>query len=250
MSTKISVGINKDVIISKAVMNDKDRLVIGLINASKLGDKPVSVFDTLLTAGVQNEGSDEMELQILGPLLPKKEDQKAEQKISLLSSDILRLRNQLTQILEQFMLMDNIDLQNMDVQFANTGITDAETFNARILDQDVLNRIYSNLCNRFITLITPYLRNPEFKLRFKLVRQSKDKHFATIPSRYISDNPFVDLMTVPDEQTKVKFTAYELKEGLNDPTPSSSSSAEKKGGDDTSKVAAPAVVAENPFAAQ
>src|SRR5690606_13222372 len=116
-------------------------------------------------------------------------------RVQMAIGDITRLRNQLIQILEQFMTLDQIDLNQADVQFAGTGIVDSATLEERILDQDVLDRIYDNLTKRFVELITPLVGKHEL-VRFKLTRQSKDKHFATIPSRFVAEHPFIELMSV------------------------------------------------------
>jgi len=75
----------------------------------------------------------------------------------------------------------------------------------------------------FINAMQPYVNKDELLFRCLLVRTSKDKHFATFRSSYIEDNPFWESMDVPKEASKVKYTAYEEKEGLNDGTPASRS---------------------------
>lgn len=236
----ISVGINENVVIKSAVINDKNRLEIELTEASKVGAVKKSVFDTLLAARTADESGGAFRLNVFGPLLPSKADQTVEKKRELIAADLTKLIKQLSQILEQFITVDAINLDTLDVQFANTGIVDGTSFESRILDQDVLNRIYDNIVRRFVELITPFVNNPEHAVRFKLIRQSKDKHFATIPGRYISDNPFIELMSVPADQSRVKFTKWELENGLNDGTPVSVDKAEAK------TEAAPE---DNPFAA-
>jgi len=236
----IGVGINENVVIAKAVINDKGRLELEFSYAPK-GEKK-SVFDTLLTARTAEEPANSTRLQIFGPLLPKKEDQTREQKIQLVAGDITKLIKQLSQILEQYMLADQIDLDRMDIQFANTGIVDAASFESRILDQDVLDRIYSNIVKRFAELITPYTAGKGEAFRLKLVRQSKDKHYATLPSRYLSDNPFIELMSVPADQSRVKFTKWELENGFDSGKP-----VEKEAAAEEKKAEA---VEANPFAAQ
>lgn len=224
---RIGVGINENVVITNAALNEKKNLVITLKPASKVGGAKKSIFDAMLTAGIQNEGRDGLELQILSFLLPK--DKTLEKSIELIFADTTRFKNQLTTILMVFVNADDIKLADMDVQFAGTGITDQETLEKRILSQDVLNKMYENMANHFIQLITPFLNNPDHAVRFKLLRQSKDKHYATIPSRYLDGNPFIESMDIPLAQSNVKFSPYELKEGLDSDAPSTTASAEPKG---------------------
>jgi len=241
----IGVGINQNVIISRVGITDKGQLEIELAHP---GEKK-SLFDQALTAGVQKEGKDTMAIKILSPLAPKATDKNQnpvplEVRIERANGDIVKFRNQLTQILEQFMTLDQINLSDRDLQFAGTGIVDSASYEERIIQEDVLLKIYDNLAKRFIELMTPLVGKHD-PVRFKLLRQSKDKHFATIPSRYISDQPFIELMSVPAEHSRVKFSKYEIDEGLNDGTPTSSSRAEKKESGSAPASAAPAV---NPFA--
>jgi len=80
-----------------------------------------------------------------------------------------------------------------------------------------LAKVFENYATQFTSMITPFVGNTAYKLRLKLVRQSKDKHFATLPGKYLSDSPMVELMEVP--VPKVKFTKWELDNKLNDGTP-------------------------------
>ena len=239
--TNNPVGIHENVVIRSVVMNDKKRLEIELIELSRVAEVKKSVFDTLLMARTAEEGNISFKLSVFGPLLPKKDDQSPEKKKELIGLDITKLIKQLSQILEQFIPAASITLDTIDIQFARTGIMDAQSFDALILDQKVLDQIYDNIAGEFIRLMTPFVDKSEDAVRFKLVRQSKDKHYASIPSRFITDNPFIELMSVPKAQSRVLFTPYELKEGLNDGTPTSSSTAEVK-----QSASADA----NPFAAQ
>lgn len=237
----IGVGINENVVIKSAVINDKQRLEIELVEAAKVEAVKKSVFDTLLTARTAEESTNAFKLNIFGPLVPNKEDQTRDKKIELLGADIQKLIKQLSQILEQYIPVDSINLDALDIQFANTGITDAASFESRVMDQDVLDRIYGNIVKQFVLLATPHLNNAENAVRLKLIRQSKGKHYAMIPGRFINDNPFIELMSVPSEHSRVKFSKWELENGLDSGVPVSAATAEAK---------QTAAVEANPFAPQ
>lgn len=241
----LGVGINENVVISKVSMTDNNILEIELAEVGNVAAKK-SVFDTLLTARTAVDPAGNLRLKLWNTKVSDKAEKTREEKIQMAANDNISLIKRLSQILEQFMTIDKIDLDSMDIQFANTGIIDEASMNARYLDQDVQNKIYDNIVKRFIELISPFVNDPQNAVRFKLVRQSKDKHYATIPSRYINENPFIELMSVPKEQSRVKFTKWELDNGLNDGTPVPSSSAEPKG---ESAGTTGAVLDSNPFAA-
>jgi hypothetical protein len=235
----IGIGINENVYITAAGINEKNRLYVELKEVGTAEDKASNPFEESLTASSSMEGNGgKFTYTWLSILTPKKEDQTREQKVTLIGADIKRFRNSLTHILEQYMLFDDIDLSKFDVQYANTGITDGDSYTARILDQDVLDKIYINISRRFVELIQPYLGNPELALRWKFPRQSKDKAYAALPKYFGADSPFVELMTVPKESSKIKWSAYEKKEGLDSAEPVSQATAEPK----------KAELEENPFA--
>ena len=49
----------------------------------------------------------------------------------------------------------------------------------------------------------------------KFVRQSQQKHYASLPKF----PPFMEPMTIPADQSKLKFSQYEIDKGLNSGKP-------------------------------
>ena len=191
----VGVGINENIVIKSVGQDEKGRLFIELAEAGKVED----LFTAMTQTGYSSEGNSSLKLNILSFLVPKQDPTKptktVDQNVMLVAGDISRLKNQLTQILEQFMLQANIDLGAPAIAYAGTGIIDSATMKANLLRQDILDMIYKNMVGRFIQLLNGI--GQKDPVRFKLIRQSKDKHYATIPSRFVEDNPFIELMTVP-----------------------------------------------------
>lgn len=237
---QIGIGINPNVIFKAITINEKGTLELEFGQAGKEAVKK-SVFEQSLTART-NEDTTGTRLFVFQPLLPNKPEYTTEQKITRVEGDFTSLHKQLGQILEQFMVADQIDLDTIDVQYANTGIVDSASYEARILDQDVIAKRYSNIIKRFAEVMKPFVQDSSNPMRLKLIRQSKDKHYATIPSRFIADNPFIEPMSIPEDQARVKFTKWEIDNGLDNSAPVAQSTAEAK--------AAPAAVESNPFAPQ
>lgn len=236
----IGIGINPNVVFKSININEKGTLELEFAQAGKETVKK-SVFEQSLTART-NEDTTGTRLFVFQPMLPNKPEFTIEQKINRVAGDFTSLHKQLGQILEQFVVADQIDLDTMDVQYANTGIIDAASYESRILDQDVISKIYTNIIKRFAELMKPFINDVTNPVRLKLIRQSKDKHYATLPSRFITDNPFIEPMSVPEDQSKVKFSKWEIDNGLDSSAPVSKDTAEQK-------VAAP-VAESNPFAPQ
>lgn len=139
-------------------------------------------------------------------------------------------RKQLVHILEQYMAVK--DPQGKDlVQFnpldglalaSDTAFIDGLKDPA--MRDLILAKVYDNFVTQFSKFITPLAGLNSPPMRMKLTRASKDKHFANIP-RF---TPFIEPMSVPKDQSKLKFTPYELGYRKGDPAghPSSWSQAD------------------------
>lgn len=212
---KIQPGIHKNVILQKAIVTDKGRLVLVLRSLeeeqSKTDDDPFAAGNAAEVIEDDNGSGITLWPFKTPDALNKDKSQRTDrERGEIANRDVITLKNQLTQILEQYLTKDTI---TWDI-YAGTGMT-KEGYWEEIISQDVLDIIYRNICEQFIGMITPFLDKNEYPVRFKITRQSKEKHFPRIPGMFIKDNPFIELMTVPEEQTRVKFTSYEKKEGLD-----------------------------------
>lgn len=233
--TRIEVGINDDVYLKSATINDKDSLELTFGLA---GVKVLSGFEALQADEIQ-ESTGETSLRLFPVTVPTKDDLTEEKKRGRIIDDITKVRGQLEHILQGYMVAADAKLNK--IVYQGTGM-DANNFDQQIMQPGVLLAITRNLFREFITLVKPHLNDSTKKFRLKLIRQSKDKHFATLPGKFITEQPFWESMDIPVEATKVKFTAYEIKEGLNDGTPASKS----KDADTTPGDTAP-LTAENVF---
>lgn len=154
---------------------------------------------------------------------------------------INQLRDPLVHILSQYMTSDKITLKPA-VIFAGTGIDiDVNSFGAKVMSEPVQEKIYNNIVNEFIKLMTPFEDSDNLLFRLKLPRQSKKKAYATIPTRFLNGNPFMEDMAIPEKASKVKFSSYEINNGFDNATPIAQAEA------DTAKEVEPA---NDPFANQ
>lgn len=226
MAINLGVGINDDVIIQDVVLDDK---LWTKITFKKEGEKAYNPFEAI---GAENEAEEKsnttLDMYIFNLKTPAAEDRKGnkrtqEQIRELATRDVTKTKALYLHLLKGYLTKDDI---KFDVYRA-TGITTADEYNSRIVNQGVLDQITRNLATDFISMIKPFLGNPEMKFRLLLLRQSKDKHFAAFRQNYLEENPIWESMDVPKEASKVKFSAYEEKEGLNDATAASKSTADK-----------------------
>lgn len=210
----ISVGINENVVLLKADTTEKGALQITFEEKASL-EKTSSVFDDLQTAKVENDGQTSRSLLVFPfkkPTGVRNEGKTDDELIEMTSDDMKKVKNQLTQLLEQYLTSDKIAWD----PYAGTGI-DTTNYRQKFSDDDALAKVFENYANQFIAQASPFFGNKAYLLRVKLVRQSADKHFATIPGKFLVDNPWVELMEVPT--ARVKFTKWEIDNKLNDGTP-------------------------------
>jgi hypothetical protein len=149
------------------------------------------------------------------------EDFTDKEKLELVKEDIKKFRAQLTCIMSAYMPIKDFKFD----PYAGTGIT-KENFDKELLDNDQLHKVYTNYCNDFFKAMAGYMNNDALPVRVKLIRQSKDKHYATLPSRYLDTNPFIEPMEVPEKQSRLKFTKWEIENGMDNGTPVSQAAAD------------------------
>lgn len=206
----IGVGISENVMLSRVAIGEKGALELYFDEARE----KASVFDSLQSAKVENTGT-EVRLLVF-PFKPpsgvRNEGKTEDELIEMTSEDMLKVKNQLSQLLEQYLTSDSIKWD----PYAGTGI-DNTNYRTMFQSEEALAKVFENYATQFVDMVTTSVGNPALKLRIKLVRQSKDKHFATIPGKFLADNPWVELMEVP--APRVKFTKWEIDNRLNDGTP-------------------------------
>jgi hypothetical protein len=215
----IGIGINENVYLASAELDQKGVLGITFEEAGA-ADKPKvdSLFDVIAAETVV-ETEYGMTIKMFPPLPPKEGNDRTEEKnVELLVSDINKTKGVLLHILRGYLTTDDIKKAGGLNPFRGLPIT-KENFNKEIQRKELLEGIHRNMCTDFVNLIRPFLGQKDKLFRLLLVRQSKDKHYASFRGKYIEDNPFFESMEIPKDASKVKFTKYELDNGLNDATP-------------------------------
>lgn len=223
---RIGIGINENVFLAKITVSEKGSLELHW-DRSEEGAEATDLFSDLTSGEIQEDSG--IKTTIWAPLLPDKKDLTEEKKIDRVTSDIEATKNQLIHIMESYMTKDKVK-PAFTGTFDGTPITDSKTLKQFILDQSVIDIVTKNIFDAFIKGMADFVGKPELKKRLLLVRQSKDKAFATLRKYYLRENPFLEDMEIPQAQSKLKFTKYELKEGLDDDTPVSRGSADKDAG--------------------
>lgn len=209
----IRVGINENVILTKAELNEEGRLAITF----KDGVDDMDAFAQLQEGDITESGLDTT-FQIFPPSTKKTtgEDLTKEQ----IHNDLNNLKNQLAHILGQYRALS----ASPDGQFAAfkwqpfvgiDAIKDAEAYYRAIVQESFLKQIFTNIATQFIKEISAFAGKTDLKMRLLCIRRSKDKHFATLRNKFLNENPFLEPMTIPKAQSRLKFSKYEIDNGLN-----------------------------------
>ena len=214
----IEVGIQENIKITKAELRPdpnsnplKDTLVLGLEIVTPVG----SLTGSLIGAEDNVQDGNDQEYY-LWPFDNKTREGNSVAPLSEILNRIKTFKAQLNHILKGYMVEAAIEKKWDAVVLQNTGVTD-DNGEEMLIREDVVNKIYKNICNGFVELITPYISQPgSSTFRVKLIRQSKAKHFSRLPKF----SPFWEDMSVLKEQSKLAFSKWEKENGFNSGTPS------------------------------
>lgn len=221
----IQIGINENVYLEKVGLDDKNVLELTFAEVSK--EKPTSLFANIASDEVVENTS--MGLKMFPPLPADKKDITEEKKVDLAVADINKTKGILRHILLGYLTSE--DLKGLWAHaFDGLNITE-ESFPKQVQVKEVLAAIHKNLARIFMEKIQPFLNKKDQAFRLLLVRQSTTNHYAGFRGRYIEDNPFYESMEIPKEQSKLKFTPYEIQQGLTHGTPVAKEAAADKKGD-------------------
>jgi len=124
------------------------------------------------------------------------------------------LQNLLNQFGLCYVTSDKLKLD----RFKDLGV-DTTNWSTKILDQNVLDAATRNLVTQFNQAVGEFLGKKDHALRVLCVRKSKTSHYPGFRQNFIKDNPVVEPAAIPLEASKLKFTAWEIKNKYNDGTP-------------------------------
>lgn len=245
----IQIGVNEDVLVSKAEKNDQQTLVVSF----KESGTEVKVKKELSVLEQMNEGSDatgsdgmgELNFMFFMPSMTKYGTEEAETGENILKS-FLDLKNQLAHILKRFMTEKEIKFAS----FAGVAVNAADPIDiyAKLSVKANVEKVYANYTDQFIKMVTPFLNKSEKPARLFLHRKNAESHFGVLRKKFLDNQPFFEGMEIPisasklytkqtDATTKLhepievdgikylpKFTDYELKKGLDDTSKSAAAS--------------------------
>lgn len=234
----ITVGINENVVLKSASITDKGYLKLDFRSAGDANQPAVDDPFAAASAGEAIDMPSGSSLNILKLLVPKETTNAGktltrDERKMMSSNDYQEMMNKIKHIMGCYLTGAQISEFFVNL-FNGTGFS-AETYKAQgpdsfaelLMDQDKLDMLSKNMFTFLIEGLRPFFDNSAFPMRLKLVRQSKEKHYGTLPkAKYVNNEPFMEPMSIPSASSKVKFSAYEIKNGSNDGSPVAQSSAD------------------------
>lgn len=198
----IIVGVNENLVISAAEKNEKGTLVVTVKEANE-----IDPLTALNASGSTQFNKAEKDFMFYPPTVTGFNGEAG--TLESVLKKIAEVKDPLNHILEQYTASSHI---KWDI-FTGIAIT-KDNMEAILTNQDVLDKVYSNIADQFIRMITPFISDTGKKMRLLCIRQSKAKHFPSLRKRFLETYPFIEPMEIPVTQSKLKFSKFEMDNGL------------------------------------
>lgn len=200
----IQVGRHENLVITKTVKNDQGSLVIGVKQMTQ-----VNPLEALNSSGQTAFDAPQQDFIIYPPKSTTFQGERDTLKNLLLK--VGDIKDPLDHIASIYM---PAGARKWDL-FANTGITPTTNLEEELNKQSVMDIIYNNIVNQFITMMAPFVGEGGKRVRMIFPRTSVAKHYPTLRKRYLSSQPFIESMEVPAAASKLAFSKYEKEKGLD-----------------------------------
>ncbi len=203
----LKVGIHDNLVIKSTIKNEQGVLAITVKKMTE-----VDPLEALNSAGRISFEQEEQKFLIYPPRLTTRND------IPLSYKDVLNLLAEVVDPLDHIASVYT-NKPTWDL-FKNTGVN-KENVAAELLKEDVVNKIYGNIVDQFIKIMTPFVSdtvgNNSKPVRMLFVRKSPLSHFPRLRTKFLGNQPFIEPMDVP--ASKLEFSKYEKERRLDDPNP-------------------------------
>jgi hypothetical protein len=203
----LRVGLHENLVIHKTTINDQGSLVIGVKQAGEVDE-----LAALSSAGQTSFEQPEQDFLIYPPKVLDYSGNP--DTVANLMKKIAQIKDPLDHIAAVYLTADK---RKWD-PFNGTGIT-LENRQSKLTDESVMAKIYNNLITEFIAMMKGSIGENSKKVRMIFIRQSEAKHYPKLRNQWLVSQPFIESMEIPASASKLKFSDYEKKKGLDNPNP-------------------------------
>jgi len=203
---RIKVGVNEDVVLSGAEINDKDTLVVKFRLLSAGPMKAVKSVAQQMESGDDDDGESkvpgEAAFLFFMPKLVSYDDDTIALDGKVILDSFTDFKNQLAHILKRFI---PAEANRKFFPFMGTPINpaDEESIFSNLQNETVATMVYMNYAKQFINHIKPFINNENLKSRLFCTRRSEAVHFPTLRKKFLQDQPFLEDSKVRVEMSKL-----------------------------------------------
>lgn len=217
----IGIGINEGVTLDKVEILDKDGKVSIDFTFSD-GVKSDDMFDEQYDEnGMLITGGGPRTIKLWPLTAPKEADaagtaKTVAQRIDESFKATQEYQNLFTQFARCYVTSDKIKFERF------RGLPVNKDNKTSLLDDNILLGVTTNLANQFIAMCGEFFGKSGHELRILFRRQSAAKAFPTFRDKFLQDQTFVEMMSVPKKDSKIAWMKYELTKGLDSAAPAQS----------------------------
>lgn len=197
----LPIGINENIVLSKVAKNDKGTLVVGFKEV-----KEVDMIAAMNSAGTNLEAP-EQDFLLFAPTI-KNFNGTLSSGEEMFKKKVKDFKDFLEHILLRYTTQDKI---KWNIFAGIDGINTTNVY-AKFEDQAVVDKAIANIVNDFIKQATPFVNDTKKTSRLKVIRKANSR-YVQLP-KY---PPFFESSDVPQSTSKLKFSAYEIANKLNEP---------------------------------
>jgi len=203
----LKIGIHDNVVVSKAAVNEHGTLEI------EFTQQPENDILGALAGNVEITPVQSVNIRVYKQEVEYFGEQREGNKVLTL---IINFKSVLTELLGIYIDNPTIDATK-GLKVPQGGMNEFFT------NQDNVDKAYKSIVDQFNAAIKPFL-NSDDKFRVKLPRRSPKYAYASLPNF----GPWVEPMTIPKENSKLRWSKWEIENKKNDPTPPSDTPSDEE----------------------
>jgi len=200
----IKVGVNENLVLSRAEKNDKGTLVIAVREVgTEVKEKKVQSAADMMSDGSDATGSSGGEQQFLmfQPGVTKYDDPTQPEDGKKIMGSFIDLKNQLAHWLKRFVPESQIKFSPFSGVQINAA--DENAIFSALQTLAITEKVYANYVDQFLAQIKPHLNNEAKPGRLFLHRKSEASHFGVLRKKFLDNQPFWESMDIPVTSSKL-----------------------------------------------
>lgn len=235
----LKIGINENVLLSEVGRSEQGTITLKFeqsngepqVDLENLTDVSAMLNSSEDDTGVGSDGA--VTMMLFQPQAQTHDGKPLDVKGIL--GEISRVKDPLNHILTTYISRDKVKWDLMKGTAFSTNPNMPKEQALQVMQSEAfLKQVYNNIVDQFTAT---YNANPSIAttpVRVLFVRRSKAKNFMDLRRKFLNEQPFIELMAVPADQSKLAFTAWEKKNGFDSDAPAETTPDKPDKGDSSS----------------